>query len=89
MAWTVSVVRKDVVGSSRQFILSCTADSAEQNVDTGLSYIYGFSMGFTSCTTGGVHVQYNKNSTSTANNGYLGASGFTSGDTILFTVTGR
>lgn len=89
MAWNISVLRKDVVGSHREFILSCAADSAEQTVDTGLSFIYGFSVGYTSCTTGGMHIALNKGSTSTALNGFLGASGFVSGDTLLITVKGR
>lgn len=89
MAWTVATNRKDVHGSSRFVVLSCSADSAEQTVDTGLSYVYGFATGYTSCTTGGMHIQQNKGSTSTALNGMLGCSGFVSGDTILISVWGR
>lgn len=89
MAWSVTVLRKDVVGSHREFILSCSADSAEQTVDTGLSFVYGYSVGYTSCATGGMHVALNKGSTSTALNGMLGCSGFVSGDTLILTVKGR
>jgi hypothetical protein len=89
MAWTVSTLRKDVVGSAREVILSCTADSAEQAVDTGLSYVYGFSVGQVSCSTGAPHIRMNQGSTSTALNGFLGCSGFASGDVLLITVKGR
>lgn len=89
MAWTVSVLRKDIVGSHREFILSCTADAAEQAVDTGLSYVYGFAVGQVSCATGAPHIRLNQGSTSTALNGFLGCSGFVSGDVLLLTVKGR
>lgn len=89
MAWTVGKIRQDVVGSARQVILSCTADAAEQAVETGLSYIYGFSVGQVSCATGAPHIRANLGSTSTALNGMLGCSGFVSGDVLLITVTGR
>ena len=91
MGWTVAAIRKDVVGSAREFILSCTADSAEATIDTGLSYVYGYSLGPSSISTGGagMHIKMNLGSTSTALNGFLGASGFTSGDVFLLTVKGR
>jgi hypothetical protein len=89
MAWTVATIRKDVVGSAREVILSCTADAAEQAVDTGLSYVYGFSVGQVSCATGAPHIRANQGSTSTALNGMLGCSGFVSGDVLLITVKGR
>ena len=89
MAWTVATLRKDVVGSSRQVVLSCTADSAEQAVDTGLSYVYGYSIAPVSLTSGAPKMRANQGSTSTALNGMLGCSGFTSGDVLIITVLGR
>lgn len=89
MAWSVAVIRKDIVGSAREMILSCTADSAEATIDTGLSYIYGFSIGAQSLSTGAPHIFMNKGSTATALNGQLGCSGFVSGDVFLLTVKGR
>jgi len=88
MAWTVSTLRKDVVGSARQVVLSCTADSAEQAVDTGLSYVYGYSIAPVSLTSS-PKIRANQGSTSTALNGLLGCSGFVSGDIIMITVLGR
>ena len=91
MAWTVATIRKDVVGSAREVILSCTADSAEQTVDTGLSYVYGYSIGPSSISTtgAGMHIKMNMGSTSTALNGFLGCSGFVNGDVFYLTVKGR
>ena len=91
MAWTIATIRKDVVGSAREVILSCTADSAESTVDTGLSYVYGYSVGASSISTagGGVHIKMNLGSTATAINGSLGCSGFTSGDVFYLIVKGR
>lgn len=89
MAWTIATIRKDVVGSAREVILSCTADSAEQAVDTGLSYVYGAFLSATSLTSGAPKVRVNQGSTSTALNGMLGCSGFTSGDVFTILVKGR
>lgn len=89
MAWTIGVNRKDIVGSHREFILSCTADSAEQAIETGLSYVYGVSICPVSLSTGAVKIRANVGSTSTALNGQLGCSGFVSGDVFLAIVKGR
>ena len=89
MAWTIGTIRKDVTGSAREVILSCTADSAEQALDTGLSFVYGCAISPVSLTSGAPKIRANVGSTSTALNGMLGCSGFTSGDVFIAIVKGR
>jgi len=89
MAWSVSVVDKTVLGNKRVEVLSCVADSAEQNITMGFNYIDYFITGPKSLSTGAPHLFHNKNSTGAAANGTLGASGFVSGDELLITVFGK
>lgn len=89
MAWTSDVIHKNVSGALRQQILSCTADAAESNIETGLSVVYGHAIAPGSLTAGEVSLRANVNSSGTASNGYIGASGFTSGDVFTLVVWGK
>ena len=88
MAWTVAILDKPVEGAKRCHVLSMTADAAEQAVDTGLSRIDYFLLGPKSMATGAPHIYANVGSTGTALNGYLGCSGFVSGDVLFAKVYG-
>jgi hypothetical protein len=89
MAWTISK-EVTVFGNKGVSLIQASADSAESNIDTGLSRIDGFVMGVVSMTTtASYHVAKNSGSTGTALAGYLGTSGFTSGDVVHFIVYGK
>jgi hypothetical protein len=88
MAWTNSVIHQTVFGNKRTAILSCTADSAEAAINTGMGVVHGFAIGPVSLSTAAIKLIPNKGSTATALNGYLGASGFVSGDVFYLTVYG-
>ncbi len=90
MAWDVSVVDKYNVGNKVCVVLSAVADAATQNVATGLDVITHFNTGKQSVTAGTNQVVLaNAGSTSTSIAGYLGCSGFTSGDEMFIAVYGR
>lgn len=89
MAWTVSK-EVTVFGNKAVSIIKCTADAATDNIDTGLSYIDAITYGIVSMTTtSSIHVAKNSGSGGTALTGYLGCSGFTSGDVVDFVVYGK
>lgn len=89
MAWTVTTNRKTVFGDTRVHHLKLTADAATQNVDTGLDYIYAFTATPGSLSTAGVKIYENVYAAGTSAVGYLGCSGFVSGDVLYVTVFGR
>jgi hypothetical protein len=72
-------------------MLRVTADSAEDNLQTGLKYINAISVGMISCSTGTAlaHIGVNSNSTGVATPGILGISGVTSGDVFDIICYGR
>ena len=86
MAWTLTKT-KTVFGDKKVVIIDVTTDSAEATVETGLKRIDGFTMGIQSLTALATMLP-NVGSTATALNGYIGASGFTSGDEMFLTVYG-
>ena len=88
MAWTVSRSHS-VFGNKRTVILELTADAATQAVDTGLSLVDGFSVGAKSLSTAAVKIYANVNASGVAAVGFLGCSGFVSGDVLFVTVYGR
>lgn len=88
MAWTTTRY-KTVFGDKRVVGLKLTADTATQTVETGLSVIEWYNLGYGSMTTQGVNVYINSNASGVASMGVLGCSGFTSGDDIYITVYGR
>lgn len=88
MAWTITYIND--TSSKKVRHVHCVADAATYAVDTGLDYVEHFTMGISSLTTiVGLHIVPNYNCSGTATNGYLGCSGFSSGDNIYFTVYGR
>jgi len=89
MAFTVSRT-KTVFGNYSTVIIQVTADAAEGNIQAGISNVVGFSVGYSSLSTGTAipHVYANANSTGTASPGTIGISGCTSGDVFFITVYG-
>ena len=89
MAWTVTRY-PTVFGDKRAIGLKLVADSAEANITTGLGVIEWYSSGaLTSMATGFTDIRINVNSSGTAAQGTIGASGFASGDELYLTVYGR
>lgn len=89
MAWTVTRYHS-VFGNKRSVLLKCTADAATQTVETGLSVIEAYSLGYGSMSTiVGPKVYINSSSSGVEALGSLGCSGFTSGDDVYVTVYGR
>lgn len=88
MAYTGTIQKKDVFGATRAHMINVTADAASGAVDTGLSVIYGHSLGPISMATSAIIVRYNKNSGATAVGGSLAFSAAASGDNFFVTVYG-
>ena len=89
MAWTNAVKNNTVWGNMRIVVMSCTADAATYNVNTTLKYVYGFSLNPGSLSTAGVKAYANSGAGGTAMVGYIGCSGFVSGDVFYITAYGR
>jgi hypothetical protein len=89
MAFTVGVAHKTVFGNMRVHILSLTADGAADGIDTGLDFVYGYSLSPVSMTTAAAKVFKNAGATGTSLAGYLGISGVASGDEMQIVVYGR
>lgn len=89
MAWTVTRTQMGAIGNKRGVSLKCVANAATDNIETGLSVIEGFSVGYASCATGPNFIYPNSGSGGTALGGVLGCSGFTSGDELYVLVYGR
>lgn len=89
MAWTVTRY-PSVFGNKRTAILKLTADAATQTVETGLSVIEGYSLGYGSMSTiTGLSIAINSSASGVQAFGSVGFSGFTSGDDLYVTVYGR
>lgn len=81
MAYTINRVKKTVAGDLRMVILSCTADAATQNIETGLDRVYGMCCTPVSMATFNSHSMYpNVLSAGTASAGYVSVTGIASGD---------
>jgi len=91
MAWTADIIDKYNEGNKRVHVLSCTADAATQNVDSGLEIIDHFLITAQSISTAGDNpaVYANSGAAGTSIAGTLGCSGFTSGDVFYLKVYGR
>jgi hypothetical protein len=90
MAWTNAVITKGVEGHLRYHVISCTADSAETTVITGLQKINHHVYGPIDVTAGTNQVMLkNVGSTSTVLAGSVGCSGFTNGDAFYLKVYGN
>jgi hypothetical protein len=89
MAFTVTTKKKTVFGDMRVHILDVTTDGAEDNIATGMSVIEGFAVGAQSIATSAFSLNENVDSSGTAANGTIGASGLASGDAFFLTVYGR
>lgn len=84
MAYSVSVLEKGIFGNKRYHVLSCLADAATQNIDTGLKAIDWHILSPKSCTTAALKAYPNSGAGGTSLAGILGVSGAVSGD--IFTV---
>ena len=89
MAYSVSFIKKTVVGDMRMFIMSCVADAATEAIDSGLDSVYGFTLAPRSCSTAALKVFQNYTALGTASAGYMGVSGAVSGDEFILTVYGK
>lgn len=90
MAYTTTVVKKDVHGSQRAFTFDVTADAQSGVVDTGLAYVEGFTVGPVSMNTFSlVKFRPNISGASAASNGQVMISGCTSGDRFFLMVFGH
>lgn len=88
MAFTVSR-KQSVFGNQRVVLMDVTTDGAEDNIDSGLDVIDAFSLGDKSITTSAFTLHENVDSSGTAANGTIGASGLTSGDEFFLIIYGR
>lgn len=88
MAYTITH-NKTVFGNKRVNVMKVVADAATQNVETGLGYIDGYTMGPQSIATANPSIIANLGAGATALNGTLGMSGLASGDEMFITVYGR
>ena len=87
MAYTISR-RSHNFGDLRVQILSCTADAATQNIETGLSVIYGHTVGMVSMAAV-AQFYAGAGATGTSIASMVGASGLTSGDEFYLVVYGK
>lgn len=87
MAWSLTRTHS-VFGNQRVVMIDVTPDSAEANIETGLDVVTAFSMGIKSLTAL-AKLDENVDSSGTAANGTIGASGFTSGDEFFLVCYGR
>lgn len=89
MAWTVTRYHS-VFGNKRVAVMKLTADAQTQTVETGLSVIEGYSLGYGSMTTiTGKTISINSSASGVQAFGSVGFSGFASGDDLYVTVYGR
>lgn len=88
MAYTLNRKKITVMGDMRCSIISCTADATTQSIDTGLSYVYGFSSTPVSMTAATVQMFPNVGAEATAMAGYIGASGLTNLDEFMLIAWG-
>lgn len=89
MAYTINRKKKTVVGDLRMVILSCSADAVTQNIDTGLDYVYGFTITPVSMTSYEVFTALpNVGATGTALVGFIGVSAFTATDEFMLMAWG-
>jgi len=90
MAWTVTRDHT-VFGNKGTVLIKLVADAATQTVETGLSAVDHYTVGYgsMSTTTDGRRIFINSNASGVASAGVLGCSGFTSGDELYVTVFGK
>ena len=89
MAWTVPIIDKYNVGPKRVHVLSCTADAATQNVDTGLQVVDHFMITPQSGATAALVAYPNVTATGVASPGNIGFSAAVSGDVFYLYAYGR
>ena len=88
MAWTNSVIQQTIIGNMRMTVLSCTADSAESTIDSGLSKIFSYALGPSTMATAAITIFPNKGSTGTALAGFFGVSAAAANDVFYLTCFG-
>jgi len=90
MAYTVSMLAKDVFGSKRAHLIKVTADAASGVFDTGLGVVEAFVTGDTSMATASpvLYINTGEDSSSTSN-GFIFCSSCATGDAFFLTVYGR
>ena len=80
MAYTVAYTKKTVMGDMRVHILSCTADGATSDIDTGLDRVIGFCPNPVSMSTSSYAAYQNQLVSATSAAGYVAVTGMTSAD---------
>jgi hypothetical protein len=90
MAYTIAKKTLSCYGGDEVVILSCSADAATQNIDTGLDYVWGFAFTPLSMATANtMSLIPNKTATAVAAPGYIGVSGLANNDQFMFIVFGK
>lgn len=91
MAFTATLKRQTVLGNQRVCIFDCTADAdGEDNIQIKqLNNVESVAIGIASMDSGCHSLRCNQNSSGVAAMGYVGASGFASGDHFYLTVYGN
>ncbi len=89
MAIDADIIHSDVHGSSRVIMYSCTADGADQELATGMDFIYNVAFAPKSMASSPWSLERNQLSSGTASVGNLSITGVASGDEFYVTVWGR
>lgn len=89
MATAYEILDKNVSGKHRVHHISCSVDAASANIDTGLAFVVGFSLGVISMTTAGITMKKNVGSGATARNGIININSAVSGDVFHLIAYGR
>lgn len=90
MAYTATLVKNDVQGSTRVKVFDVTADAASGVVDSGHSIVLWHQVSPISMATMSlVKFRPNINAASAASNGNIMVSGAASGDRFFLTVYGK
>lgn len=83
-----STIKKTVFGDLRVSIMSMTMDAASGNIDTGLSKVFGFSLGIVSAATAAMDMKMNIGSGATSRPGFINVDAAATGDVFIVTVYG-
>lgn len=78
-----------VFGNKRISLMSCSVDSASGVIDTGLSFVDGFTMAPVSMATAGIGMDRNLGSGATSRPGFIDVGSCATGDSFFLVVYGR
>jgi hypothetical protein len=89
MAFTVTTIKKTIMGNQRCNQLLVVADAATQAVATGLQYIDFVTVAPRSMASAAGHFKLNVDASGTAANGTLAITGVANGDEMYIAVYGK